>query len=637
MTDYPGGYTGRILRINLNDRRIVKEELDISLINKFIGGRGLNGKFLYDEVKPGTDPLGPNNKVILGIGPCAGTLTPGSQRFTVTSKSPLTGFFGDSNSGGDLGAELKYAGYDMIILEGQSDVPVYLFINDEKVELRQASHLWGKTTSEARRSIEKEINDPEACLAVIGPAGENLVRFACIISELGRAAGRTGIGAVLGSKKVKAIAVRGSGGVKVANYKMLRELCKKNDEAWRGKDSAVYQNFAKYGPTSATKLYDTLGMHGTRNHREGKALKPLFHEGLEEYFVKQKSCFSCPIGCNHSFVIKNGLYTGTYGEGVEAAQLGEFGPRIGNDNLAVALTIGSLCDEYGIDVSDMGSTIAFTMECYERGILTKDDVDGLQMDWGDAEGAIQLIKMTAYRRGIGSILSQGVKRASEAIGKGSEKYAMHVKGQSFIGRNVRACKGWGLGFAVNNRGADHMRFASPEGAPIEAYDMSVRKLLEKYNDPTNPYLEEGKAEIVKWYEDLRAFEDCLEICRFSLRHAGWSLPEAHTTFYNSVTGNNITSDDVLHIGERIVNLERAFNIREGLTRRDDCLPERMTKEPLPDGPGAGQVIKLEPMLDEYYEFRGWDKSTSFPNREKLVELDLVDVSDELARMGKQIR
>jgi len=584
MTKNTGGYNGVILRVNLTTREIAKENLNMDLASKFIGGRGLNLKYLYDEIEPGIDPLGPENKVIIGVGPCNGTMVPGSQRFTMTSKSPLTGFIGDSNSGGDLGAELKYAGYDMVIIEGKSETPVYLWINDDNVELKDASHLWGKTTGATRRAIEAEINDPDACIISIGPGGENLVRFANVIAEIGRASGRAGNGAVFGSKKLKAVAVRGTGGVRVADYPALREMLKKNHKAWV-EDEKAHEAWSNWGPPAGWVRYELGEMLGIRNFQGGNIEKNLLEE-FKKYISKHKACISCPTGCNHSVVIREGKYAGVFGEGIELSQLGDPGPKIGNNDIEVCLSISQQCDEYGVDIFDMTAIIGFAMECYEKGILTETELDGMVMEWGDAEASTRLIEMTAYRQGIGDVLAQGLKRAPEIIGKGSAKYAMHTKGLSLVMREPRAAKGWGFGYAVSSRGACHMRAAPNEGpalpgTPSGPWDPSLLKIIEGYSDPTNPLLEEGKPEIIKWFEELRAFQGSLEICIFACyfgiagRGDEFPIIEALARFYNSVTGQNITGADVLKIGERIYNLERAFNIREGLTSSDDSLPDRV--------------------------------------------------------------
>ncbi|MFC1892347.1 aldehyde ferredoxin oxidoreductase family protein [Thermodesulfobacteriota bacterium] len=637
MNGYKGGYKGVILRVDLCNQEITKESLNIDYADMFIGGRGLNLKYLYNEIEPGIDPLGPDNLLILGTGPCNGTLVPGSQRFTVTTKSPLTGFIGDSNSGGDIGAELKYAGYDMIIIQGVSPKPVYLWINDDQIELRDANHLWGKTVFEARRVILDEIKESQAATIAIGLGGENQVRFANIIAELGRGSGRSGTGAVMGSKKLKAIAVRGRGGVSPADPELHLKTARKNLEDWRTDEEFRY-SFATYGPTGGWAAYDKLGMFNTKNFQSSTFDRNLFKDLHDNgYFVKQKACLSCPLGCSHSFVIKGGPYSKTNGEAIELSQLGDFGVRVGNKDIELALKASTICDENGIDIFDMSSIIAFVMECYENGILLESDLDNLKPEWGDAHTILSLIEMTVNKQGIGSILADGLKEAAECIGKGSEKYAMHSKGQALVMREPRASKGWAaLGYAVSSRGACHVRANPPEGHPAEseAWPYPIREIIRKYKNAANPYSEEGKAEIIKWYEDLRAFQNSMEICHFSYYPMRGDLLEVMAEYYCSVTGENLTGDELLRIGERIINLERAFNLREGLSRKDDSLPDRMLKEPLPDGPAKGEVVDLESMLDEYYMLRGWDKHTGYPTKVKLIKLGLNEALEDLDKIGK---
>lgn len=642
MSDYPLGYTGYLLRIDLTNKKTAKERIPLEIVEQYAGARGVNMKYMYDEIKPGIDPLGPENKVFFGVGPCNGTSMSGSQRFNISAKSPLTGFLGDSNNGGDLGAELKYAGYDMIIIEGQSEKPVYIWINDDNVELRDASHIWGKMTSQTRRIIEKEVNDPEACLALIGPGGENLVPFANVMTELGRSSGRTGMGAVLGSKKVKAVAVRGTRGVKVADYKTLKELNKMDRDNWRG--TSAYDVMSKYGVTMGWAAYQITGMLCTRNFQSGTFEKDMYQELLDgNFFLKQKACISCALGCNHSFVIKNGPYKGAFGEGVELDHLGDFGPKIGNEDMALALKLGNVADDLGIDMMDSTAMISYAMECYENGILTEKDTDGLKLEWGNPEAILKMLELLAYRKGIGAILAEGLIKGPKKVGKGSEKYAMHSKGQGLVMRDPRASKAWALMYAVSSRGACHMRafvpegYAAGKGITTGVFPPDALKNVEGYGNALNAYSEEGKPELVKWYEQLRAFQDSMEICRFSLYNGmidaqNKPITDLMAKYFNAVTGRNITPDELMQIGERIVNLERAINIREGLTRKDDSLPERQLKTPLPDGPAKGQTVDLEPMLDRYYELRGWDKVTGIPSREKLEELGLRDVADDLDKI-----
>lgn len=622
------GHTGVILRVNLSTGKVARENLKENLARDFVGGRGVNSKILYDELKPGIDPLGPENKIIIGAGPCNGTLVPGSQRFTVSSKSPVTGILGDSNSGASFGVELKYAGYDVIIIEGQAKKPVYLHIDDDNVEIRPASHMWGKSTRETDRALVQEFDDPDACVISIGIGGENLVRFANLVNDLGRGQGRTGQGAVFGSKKLKAIAVRGSGGVKVADVKALHDAVWETHKAWNNNPD-FKQARADFGPGMGWLRYETTGMLPTRNYQSGLFHKSML-EGLDRYFVKQKAGFSCPNGCDHLFVVSEGPFAGSYGCGVELANLGDFGPKIGCDDMEIAFKASELCDQYGVDYFDMTSIIAYAMECFQRGIITEKDTDGLTLEWGDADAILRLIELTARKEGIGKVFAKGMAEAAKVIGRDSEKYMMHSKGQSLVMREPRASKGWALAYAVSTRGPCHVRAHLPETYPADNWDTAVQGIIAKYNDPTNHLIEEGKGELVAWHENLQAFKNSLEICLFSLYTWMFSVPNMLARFYNAVTGFSIDEKDVLKIGERIINIERAFNAREGFGREHDTLPERMLKEPMPDGPAKGQVVNLDAMLDDYYEIRGWDKNTGIPTREKLLELGLDDAAKDVA-------
>jgi len=637
------GWMGIVLRVDLSSRKIVKEPLEKELQLKYCGGRGLNTKFLYDELKPGIDPLGPDNKIIFGTGPCCGTLVPSSQRFTVSTKSPITGFLADSNCGSSFGAKLKYAGYDMLIIQGKAERPVYLWIDDDKVELRDAEHLWGKTTYETKGALEVELGDPEISVLSIGPAGENLVKFACIIGDLGRAAGRT-VGTVLGSKNVKAIAARGTKGVKVANPDLLLEAWQEMYAAWhdRPEDEAQFQAYVTMGQNGPMILYNESGFLPTKNYLQGtyEDIDLVTGERLaERYFYRPKACFSCPTACDHHFVVDKGPYAGTYGEGIELGQSEHFSSRLMINDLDSVPKMTALCDELGMDQMEMAHIIGFTMECFDKGILTKEDTDGLTVKWGDMAASLNLIQKTAYREGIGDVFAEGVERASKRIGRGAEDIVLDVKGITISTRDPRGSKAWALGYAVAARGADHCRsLVMCEFGPnsVQGFDPVRGEVLGVPGTSVDPLVEEGKAQIVKWYEDVRSFQNCMEMCIFSShrypREVG--MAEMMAKFYGAVTGIVLSAEDVMHIGERMVNLDRAFNVREGLTRKDDSLPKRFLEEPMPDGPAKGQTVKLEPMLDEYYQLRGWERDTGFPTREKLEELGLKQVADELEGMGR---
>jgi aldehyde:ferredoxin oxidoreductase len=626
------GYVGTLLRVNLSEQRISKEPLAKELLNLYVGGRGLNSRLLYDELAPDIDPLGPQNKIIVGTGPCNGTIVPGSQRFTITSKSPISGFLGDSNSGASFGAEIKYAGYDIIVVEGVSEHPVSLWICDDRVELKPAGHLWGKTTRETERELTRDFGDPDACVISIGPAGENQVRFANLVNDLGRAQGRTGQGAVFGSKRLKAMIVRGSGGVRAARPRQLHEAVRETHKAW-DKNMPFKASRVKYGPPGGWVRYENFGMLPTHNYQSGKFQRSML-ANIEHYFVKQKACFSCPVGCDHLFVVPEGAFRGAYGCGGELSNLGDLGAKIGCDRLDLMFKASELCDGLGVDYFDMSGIIAYAMEIFQKGILTETDTGGLKLEWGDADAILALIEMTAKRQGIGDVFANGMKKTAEIIGRGTGKYMMHAKGQAFAMRDPRASKGWGLGYAVSSRGPCHVRAHLPETLPPGDWDTAVQHILQKYKDPTNPLLEEGKGELVGWHENLQAFKNSLEICHFAIYPWMFSVPQMLARFYNAVTGNSIDAEKLLHIGERIISTERAFNVREGLTREDDTLPRRMLEEPMPDGPAKGQVVNLEMMLNDYYRFRGWDQTTGFPTRHKLVELGLEDIAAELEKMER---
>lgn len=629
------GWAGSILRVDLGKEKTVKQALDEALALKYIGGRGLNLKLLYDELKPGTDPLGPENIIIFGVGPCNGTIVPGSNRFTVTTKSPITGFIGDGNCGGSFGPELKYAGYDAVIFYGKADKPLYIWINDDEVELRDAKHLWSKNTWETQRMIREDTGNSEAQVVAIGPAGENLVKFANIITGLGRGAGRPGVGAVMGSKLLKAVAVRGTKGVKVANPLLLEKTVMEITKSFSGE-----ANPWPYGTVSLTPAYsNSAGCLAIRNYQTGtlrEDIKYLSPEQLpQRYYWKMTGCASCTLGCNRFYVIDKGPFAGTYGDGLELSLVQQYGSRIGNLNWDLILKLNTLVDQYGMDACDTGGVIGFTMECYEKGILTEKDVDGLKPEWGNQDAILNLVRMIAYRRGFGNILAEGIKRTSEIVGRGSEKYALHVKGIGFCTVDPRAVQSWGLGYAVSSRGACHMRACVADAYGYMPYGQ----------------VSEGKGKLVAYYENIRAVEDSLEVCKFIMIKdnlkivgalaKGLPMPvtyqQALTKLYNSVTGVSVNSNDLVKVGERIVNLERAFNIREGLTRKDDTLPERFLKEPMPEGPAKGHVTRLESMLDEYYEKRGWSEDTGFPTKVKLTELGLKEVAEELIDLGRKLK
>ncbi len=624
------GWAGTVLRVNLTNGTIRRQPLDKKLALNYLGGRGLNSKILYDELEVGINPLGPENKVIFGIGPANGTRAPGSNRYTVSALSPLSGTIGDGNAGGSWGAMLKYAGYDAVVIEGRSSKPVYLWIDDDVVEIRDASHLWGRTTWETEDIIREEVGDPDINIASIGPAGENLVLYACVINDKARAAARCGIGAVMGSKKLKAVAVRGTKGVRVADPRELREVVEKNHEALM-MDEAYYKAFSTEGTTSLIMMYNQMGALPTRNFQKGTfedAEKISADVFMRKYAIRSVACFGCPLHCSHWYKIEGGPYSETIGEGLEYETICGFGSRCGNSDFDSIIVAHELCNKYGLDTISTSGSIAFAMECYEKGLLTKEDTEGMEIKWGDSELIIELVHKIAKREGFGDFLAQGVKKMAERIGKEAQKFAPEVKGVEIINVDPRGPKAWALAFAVSTRGADHLR-AFPIGEfhfpPDLAKDMFGSE------EAVDLFGVKGKGRLVAWHENVRAVHDSLEICVYNtartpvsrevIKHALF-FPEALARLIHAVTGISLTKKDVLKIGERIVNIERLFNAKRGFNRKHDTLPDRFLKEPMPEGPFKGQVVKLEPMLDEYYEARNWDVKTGLPTKEKLQELGI---------------
>jgi len=631
------GWKGVVLRVNLTSKKISKEPLDEELAHNFVGGRGINVKYLYDELKAGIDPLGPDNKIVFSSGPATGTISLTSQRWTVSSKSPQSGLIGDGNCGSAFGLRLKNAGYDVLIIEGVSDKPVYLWVEEDKVEIRDAAYLWGRTTIDTERIIRTEGRDPDICVASIGPAGENLVKFASVQSDR-RAAARTGVGAVMGSKKLKAVAARGNKGPKVADSKGLEDLMTMLRKS-PGYSDEVLVGMREVGPgLDNMLLYTELGMMPTYNYQKGAYEKweqvgP--REVAKHYLKKCKSCISCPMACNHTWILTEGKYEGLFGDDL-MAPVGMYTGNIGNPDPEFVFWAADFSDGNGLDMMDMGGVVALTMECYERGIVTSKDLDGLELKWGNIAAIAQLMHKVVYREGIGNLFAEGLKPLARAFGKGAEKFALHVKNLSLDARDPRGSVAWALGYAVSSRGADHCRNLYIE---IPAYGMTgelIEDLMKMQVDGFTGFhrmQEKDTGRPYKWFEDVRAFDSCLPLCAFAaMRYPNWL--DINSAIYSLVTGVKISGKDALAIGERITNYDRAFNVREGLTRADDALPERFTKETLKEGESKDHVVDINLMVDEYYDARGWDRATGFQSRNKLEQLGMKAVADDLKRLGK---
>ena len=636
-------WAGTILRVDLTTGEISKQSFPGEWKEKFLGGRNLNSKILFDEVPAGTDPLGPENKLIIGTGPMTGVLGPATGRLTVTAKSPLTGIHGDANAGGDFADEIKYAGYDHIVISGKAERPVYLWIDDERVELRDASHLWGKTVFEADRIIRMEdIRDSDVKTLMIGPAGENLVRFACVMANLYRAAGRCGMGAVMGSKNLKAVAARGSQSVKVAKPKeyitYLEQLFREIYHA------PNYPIWSEYGTTTLVMLKHQRGEMGVRNKQDNewpddKAKAIGGDSFLNTLAVKSKACFACPIHCAHGFVVKDGPYRGTYGEGMEWAVIGPFGNELDNPRLDAIGKCHELISQYGLDSISTGLMIAFAMELFQRGIFTKEDTKGMTLTWGDHEVIVELVHKIAHREGMGDLLADGKRLMVQKLGaRGNEaaKCSEHVKWLDEP-TDPRSDVARTLNYAVATRGADHLR-----GRPSYAtwVDSAFERFLkEQYPDKAfeSPKTIDFQSydpiivDVLIFIETINSAADALEICKFTTPWIAQSVGlSAMAKLSSLATGLDISAEKLFEIAERGWHIERAFSVREGIRAKDD-IPSHRFFEPIRSGPHKGKQLDrklFEGLLQVYYQKRGWD-TNGIPTRERLEKLGLKDVADNL--------
>jgi aldehyde:ferredoxin oxidoreductase len=621
---YQGGYTGKILRINLTNQTATTEDLPEETARNFIGGAGFGIKYLFDEVPAHTDALGPDNKLIFAPGPLSGSNVPCASRMAVTAKSPLTGAVGMALSGGHFPVELKFAGYDAMIVEGKAEKPTYVWIKDGSVKFRDAQKLWGMKTTDTQQIIKNDLKDQNIRIVCIGPAGENQIKIASIINEW-RAVGRKGLGAVMGSKNLKAIAIRGSGEVKVADadkLKAARDLFAK-----AMKDSEVlYPAFSKIGTPMVVDHTCHMGIFPTKNYTATGAYDPIDKLGVEVQMsrnVGKEHCYGCPVGCSQLKLAKTGAYAGILTEGPEFETMYSYGGVTGVEDIDAIIAADRLADELGLDTMSSGVTIAFAMELYEKGILTREDTGGVELNFGNHEAMVKIIQMMAYREGIGDLLADGSRAAAEKIGKGAEKYAMHVKGLELPAYDVRGAKAHGLNYATSYTGADHCRGYAFQ----EIFGIPIPKEVDRF-------AAEGKGELTKWNQDVRtATTDAPTMCAFLLDMAVPGIATQNTAaLLAGITGFAYTAEEIQTVGERINNLAAAFNVREGFSRKDDTLPERLLTEPIPGGASKGHFIsrvELDLMLDEYYAARGWNKDTGAPMREKLTELGLGYVADQL--------
>jgi len=609
-----GGYTTKSLRVDLTTGKISTEKTDLARAGRFIGGRGYCAKLLFDELPPGTDPLGPENIMILGTGPITGTPVSGNSRYVIVTKSPATNLFLDTYAGGFFPAEMKFAGYDFIIIEGKAPHPSYLQIIDDKVELKDASRFWGKPAWDAERELKREVGDELARVAVIGPAGERLSNLAMVQNDFYHQCGRGGAGAVMGSKNLKAVVIRGSQSVKIVKPKILLDFILSTVEE-KIKSNPVTSIRMKYGTPYTMYLTNQYGILPTRNFLEGQfeGANKLDHLPFRERVTADTACFACNFGCTKFTKARSRSYPFTEIGGPEYETNALFGANIGVDSMDATIYFNALCDNLGIDTVSGAGVVGFAMECYERGILTKKDTDGLDLRFGNVKAAANLLHMIAYQEGIGALLSQGVKKAAEQIGHGSDEFAMHSKGLEYPAyRPGLMSPGFALGYAATERGACHRR----------AWFVVEEHL-------TN----EDRAKLFKRLYDRRIPWHCGLLCDIATEMSG--LGPADAAFYlSAVTGWEVTEGDMNVLADRVASVTRAFNVREGASRKDDTLAPR-TFQPEISGPQKGKKFTpqmLESMLDKYYALRGWDREGR-PTRDTLERLDMKDVADELERCG----
>ena len=639
---YTGGYMGRICRIDLTERKSWVEPLPYETARDFLGGSGLGIKLLYDLVPPGTDPLGPNNALIFAPGPLTGTSAPSASRMAVVSRSPLTGAVAMANAGGWFPAEIKFAGYDAIVIQGAATEPVYVSIEDERVRFHSAELLWGTRTFDCEVLVQEELNDRNTRVACIGPAGERLSLISSIINER-RAAGRKGVGAVMGAKKLKAIAVRGTKQVNIADMEGYKEAHSFLLRSFKNSPT-LYSGIGTYGTSTTVEATSELGIFPLNNFSatgEYDLAEKIGGYPQHRDSVRKEGCYQCPVSCHVFRMVHDGPYAGYLTDGPEFETDYSFGGVTGVDNAGAIYAADRMCDEYGLDTMSTGVAIAFAMELYEKGLLTLEDTDGLELNFGNHAAMIEMVRKIAFREGLGDTLADGVKRASEKLGPETEYFALHVKGLELPGYDVRGAKAQGLNYATAYPGADHNRgYAGQEifgnTIPIQVDGLAL----------------EDKAALCKWNQDMKtALCDCPLLCAFILSDgdtlfnpapAGITdeLTEARlqnlAKLISSTTGMDYSPSNLRVLGERVNTLARAFNVREGFSRTDDTLPKRLMEEPIKAGGSKGAVFsqdQLDRLLDEYYELFGYDEN-GIPTRERLEGLGMSYVADELVHLGK---
>ena len=616
----------KIAYIDLSTRKITQKSIPKTMRKLYLGGRGIDMYLLYNHVKPKMDPLSPENVLLVGAGLLTGIPCLGAGRCDIAAKSPITGAIGDSNVGGFFGPELRFAGFDHLVITGKSEKPVYIWVQDGEIEIRDAAHLWRKDTIETQTAIRQDHGDEDIKCLVIGVAGENLVRFANVRTGMKNSAGRTGMGCVMGSKNLKAIAARGTINLEFAQPEELLDYCKEMNDMIMSTRWARAQS--RWGTMIIFSNTNTTGLIRTKNFQlnrleGGEDLEP---ENIDRYSFGTAGCYGCVVHCRHRYVLKEGPYAPIYAEGPEYTSLGAFGTMVNCKKMETVLVANHLVNKYGLDTLETGGLIAWAMELYEKGIIDEKMTGGLKLEWGNEEVLFELIRQIAMREGFGNILANGFRDAIAKIGKNSGYYAIQVKGMSNLHSDERPTPSFALGIATATRGSDHLR----SRPAVDMYGLPEEFLQELYGGPvSSDYTSyDGKSRMVWWQELLYAVTDSIGICKFQTVFCAVHAPkwEEFSKLIRLATGMKFSKAQLMQIGERIYTLERMFNLREGFTRKDDYLPERYYKEPTPIGlPIAkGKKIdkkKFEKMLDEYYALHGWSEE-GVPTKETLAKLGL---------------
>jgi len=619
----PTGYTGKILRVNLTDRTTSIEEQDDKFYRTYVGGMALIGYYLVKELAPGVDPLGPDNKLIFSSGAITGIPTGGSGRNGVGAKSPLTNGWGDAQAGGYWGAELKRAGWDAIIIEGKADKPVYIWINDDEVEIRDAAHLWGKLTADVQAQILDELGDKRIRVTQIGIAGEKLVRTAAIANDINRYYGRCGLGAVMGSKMLKAIAVRGKKGLPLADADKVRGISK-----WMTELLPRMQGFTAYGTSGGVAGLNEMSILPTHNFREGQfdGYNDISGQTMAETILTDTdTCFACGVKCKRVVKAEAPYDVDPVYGGPEYETIGALGSLCGVNDLKAVAQANQTCNAYGLDTIGAGTTVAFAMDCYENGIITDKDTGGIELRFGNAEAMMKMVEMIAKREGIGDTLAEGTKRAAEKFGGNAAEYAMQIKGQELPMHDPRGKIGMGIGYATSPTGADHMHnMQDNEYVRVSP----VMRALGLHDSVPPTELGPAKVRMFRYITNLQHFKNCALVCMFMPYN-----PLQLADLIGGATGWDFSVWEMLKVGERALALARLFNAREGFTAADDDLPERLYKG-VSTGPLKGKGIDraaMEEAIRLYYEMAGWDPERAAPTAAKLHELNLSWAVPELDR------